>query len=460
MPMLRKASSHTAAALLGAVSSLAALTILDHGHDNGDSNNKNHNSETNNNTEIMKQNGQKEIMNAQMIAEAVAIPSLPFVQPPITFYQPNPNLQIAYDARTKNPIYALEKLCFSSNKSKMNDVTILNGADGDKGNNNNNRFQFHEQKSLSPQHRSKNAYYRNSGYDRGHLAPAADFKYDSNHKRDTFSLTNISPQHPTFNRVVWLKLEEWVRSLVPKLEKDVYVISGPIWLPTSKLTPATTGKNNSGNNNKDSPKRKDLFQYTYNGLGTPPNIIHVPTHFFKLIFTMNEKRYRDRIINENTGSTNGFPPMAIEHFAAFVVPNDSFEKNNNDNDEIKLIDCLVKVKDLEAVTGVSFFQEDQDSNDYDNGDIFDLLTELVWYEHGQYGELSNSMINGDPKSLQNQHHKQQHRWRRNKFKNVQKKLDNYFSRTNSSAYPKHICSGDSNLCHQISLLNTSRSRKK
>ena len=43
--------------------------------------------------------------------------------------------------------------------------------------------------------------------------------------------------------------------------------------------------------------------------------------------------------------------MTIDQFAAFVIPNNSFKKT----DDIRLIDYVVKIKDLEAVTGLTFF---------------------------------------------------------------------------------------------------------
>ena len=41
--------------------------------------------------------------------------------------------------------------------------------------------------------------YRNSGYDRGHLAPAADMKNSSISMSESFLFSNISPQDPSFN---------------------------------------------------------------------------------------------------------------------------------------------------------------------------------------------------------------------------------------------------------------------
>lgn len=65
--------------------------------------------------------------------------------------------------------------------------------------------------------------YRRSGYDRGHLAPAADFCDMSS----TFFMSNMSPQKPRFNRGVWKKLEYWVREQV-RLGGPIFVVTGPV----------------------------------------------------------------------------------------------------------------------------------------------------------------------------------------------------------------------------------------
>ncbi len=53
---------------------------------------------------------------------------------------------------------------------------------------------------------TKGDYYK-SGFDRGHLCPAADANFDEQALKETFYLSNISPQIPKFNRAVWGKLE-------------------------------------------------------------------------------------------------------------------------------------------------------------------------------------------------------------------------------------------------------------
>ncbi len=69
--------------------------------------------------------------------------------------------------------------------------------------------------------------YKGSGYDRGHLAPAADMKYNTNSMSESFFMSNMSPQLAGFNRGVWKKLEGEVRSITRNSD-SVFVVTGPI----------------------------------------------------------------------------------------------------------------------------------------------------------------------------------------------------------------------------------------
>ncbi len=69
--------------------------------------------------------------------------------------------------------------------------------------------------------------YRGSGYDRGHLAPAADMAYSEEAMSDSFYLSNMSPQVGSFNRGIWSKAEAYVRSTAGKYD-TTYVVTGPI----------------------------------------------------------------------------------------------------------------------------------------------------------------------------------------------------------------------------------------
>ena len=69
--------------------------------------------------------------------------------------------------------------------------------------------------------------YSGSGYDRGHLCPAADMKLNKTSMSETFYMSNMSPQEPMFNRGIWELLESKVRTWA--IEKNgVYVVTGPI----------------------------------------------------------------------------------------------------------------------------------------------------------------------------------------------------------------------------------------
>lgn len=70
--------------------------------------------------------------------------------------------------------------------------------------------------------------YKGSGYDRGHLAPAADMRWSKEAMSDSFYMSNMSPQRPAFNRGVWSRLESFVRDAAIS-EKSIVVITGPLF---------------------------------------------------------------------------------------------------------------------------------------------------------------------------------------------------------------------------------------
>jgi endonuclease G len=71
------------------------------------------------------------------------------------------------------------------------------------------------------------ADYRNSGYDRGHMAPAADLKWSNAAMKASFYLSNICPQHPKLNQRRWKDLENNVRKWAIA-DSAVIVICGPV----------------------------------------------------------------------------------------------------------------------------------------------------------------------------------------------------------------------------------------
>ena len=69
--------------------------------------------------------------------------------------------------------------------------------------------------------------YSNSGYDRGHMAPAGDMKWSEQAMRESFYMTNICPQNHSNNAGDWKDLEELARDLAQKY-KSLYICCGPI----------------------------------------------------------------------------------------------------------------------------------------------------------------------------------------------------------------------------------------
>lgn len=83
-----------------------------------------------------------------------------------------------------------------------------------------------------------NADYARSGYDKGHMAPAADMKWSPQAMKESFYFSNMCPQHPQLNRRGWKNLEEKIRDWAVA-DSAIIIICGPIIDKPSK----TIGKN-------------------------------------------------------------------------------------------------------------------------------------------------------------------------------------------------------------------------
>jgi len=75
---------------------------------------------------------------------------------------------------------------------------------------------------------AKSSDYTKSGYDRGHLCPAADMGFNPVAMEESFLMSNISPQKPEFNRGIWKELETEVREWAKK-EHKLYIVTGPVF---------------------------------------------------------------------------------------------------------------------------------------------------------------------------------------------------------------------------------------
>ncbi|MBW4659450.1 MAG: DNA/RNA non-specific endonuclease [Drouetiella hepatica Uher 2000/2452] len=67
--------------------------------------------------------------------------------------------------------------------------------------------------------------YTGSGFDRGHVLPAADRNRDPQDSQSTFLMTNILPQAADSNRGPWEQLESYCRALV-RTGKELYIVAG------------------------------------------------------------------------------------------------------------------------------------------------------------------------------------------------------------------------------------------
>lgn len=249
--------------------------------------------------------------------------------PPIRIFRPNPYLEIAYDVRTRLPVYVLEQL-----QPEQWGVS--------KGQGSTRRPHFTEEKELPESYRSRNSHYRNTEYDRGHMAPAADFSHDRKQLTDTFTLSNTAPQVASVNRKVWAALEDWTRLVARAAHEQsqavsahesttcqrqattTLVLTGPLFLPARKMV-------------------DKVFQYEYAAIGQPPALQSVPTHFFKVVVVVS---------NSKGNHTNSTTPQTqtIQAFACFVVPN-----HESVADETDLTQFVVPWTALEAVSGLEMF---------------------------------------------------------------------------------------------------------
>jgi len=69
--------------------------------------------------------------------------------------------------------------------------------------------------------------YSYSGYDRGHMAPAGDMKWDNEAMAETFYMTNICPQVKSLNTGTWKRLEEKCRYWA-QIDGQLFIVCGPV----------------------------------------------------------------------------------------------------------------------------------------------------------------------------------------------------------------------------------------
>lgn len=169
------------------------------------------------------------------------------------------------------------------------------------------------------------ADYKSSGYDRGHLVPAADMSFDADAMSETFYMSNMSPQAPQFNRGIWVNLETQVRLWAQKFGK-IYVVSGPVLNKSAEEFPSI-GKNQ----------------------------VSVPEFYYKVILAPVFKDEEDKNTPEDSESA-----MAI----GFIIPNQKCEK--------EFWDYAVPIDEVENITNIDFFPQLEDSLENQIESVFQL----------------------------------------------------------------------------------------
>ena len=255
----------------------------------------------------------------------------------------------SYDARTRNPRWVLERITAQS----------CDGVGTRK------KSRFVEDDEVDGAHAAKLSDFRGSGYDRGHLAAAAGHKNTQRAMDDTFSLINVCPQvGDGFNRDYWARLEQFTRDLATKLKPggDVLVATGPLFLPTAvgagerrarEFRDAVAPRLARGDRERKSAatalvdvsssaaaRPPTAWEMRYPLLGDAPELVHVPTHFFKVVLVRGGDE-------SSTAPNASRRPVA----AAFVLPNAPIPP------ETPLETFAVPLAKLEAAAGLTFFRQ-------------------------------------------------------------------------------------------------------
>lgn len=141
--------------------------------------------------------------------------------------------------------------------------------------------------------------YRHSGYSRGHLMPAADARWDETAMRESFLMSNVSPQLSEFNDGVWNRLEGKMRHWA-NVYDTLFIVTGPVL--------------------------KDL-QGDHIG---HENCVSVPQYFYKAIYC-----------------------PATQQAIGFLLKHERSDK--------PLQTFVVSIDELEEFTGIDFFPELEDT---------------------------------------------------------------------------------------------------
>jgi len=289
------------------------------------------------------------VLISQLLSQKEAAPV-----PDVTFEEPSPNLLatgrageilkfgapkegvsgplvyknhvLAYDSARRVPKWVAEHL--SREVAAREQVANRKGVN------------FGPDPTVPKEFSSDNRDYWGSGWSRGHMAPAGNNKHCQDSMNQTFFYTNVVPQDLDNNGNYWNRLEIWCRNLV-KQYQDVWITSGPLWLPVEEASKEEKANDDQSDKVEDGgdaekkkkrkvrPPRPPARRMSYPVIG--PNQVSVPTHLYKVVVVSD-------------------PSLEGLQLAAFVVPNEPVENRH-------LTEFQVDLKKLERESGLTFHPE-------------------------------------------------------------------------------------------------------
>jgi endonuclease G len=246
-----------------------------------------------------------------------------------------PNFMASHNNNRRGPDWVMEDIQKSdidategNRKKSTFEAGPKSDTDGDK-------------KGLGPNERAELHDYRYSGFDRGHQAPAADFKHSQIATNDSFYLSNMWPQiGPGFNQYIWGQLEEHVRELIRRGRNRLIVFTGPIFDQPDLYKGFKGPKKNFIGVRKYAGSEKDDIGKAVDKSG---NVITVK----------GKKNIQDKLVYIDWVTVpDGFYKVLYDpkrkRALAFVFPHRKYKDED-------IADFRATVREVERLTGLNFF---------------------------------------------------------------------------------------------------------
>ena len=161
--------------------------------------------------------------------------------------------------------------------------------------------------------------YNKYGFDRGHVCPSADRTTTKEDNSMTFLMTNMVPQSPDNNRVIWMHFENYERELA-KAGNELYIVAGPY---------GSGGTSSKGTFEQIPVTLKNGQTYNMN----------VPAYTWKVVLA----------IPQGEGDLSRVDESAV--IIAINVPNKMGMQKTGDWEQF-----LCSVDEIEELTGYDFFE--------------------------------------------------------------------------------------------------------